>query len=114
MVREWNRKHVYRILKKYGMSVCEYSVLDIVRLRIPASPTGIAKYAKDYDKKAYGNPFGIHSLDDYLQAVESCFKKGLLIVLTVEDFSQGSFFWAESHKPGSVDFSEKGYRFYKR
>jgi hypothetical protein len=113
MAKVRNLQHAHRILKKHGLSVCEYSVLDILRLRIPASPLGIAKYAKDYDKNAYGNPFGAHSLKQYREAVESCFEKGLLMVLTTDEFKD-AVFSAPTHKSGNVEFTEKGYRLYKR
>ncbi len=107
-------RHVLATLLKKGVSACEYAILGIIRLRIPLPPYEIASEAKYYDEHVYGNQYPIRPLDEYIDAIKDCLKKGWLTVLTANDIDNDPrLFGYGYYQPGSVDFTQEGFEFYR-
>jgi hypothetical protein len=103
------------------VSECEDAVLTIVYYHFTLPPGGIAEYAKLYDDTGV-LPYGVHALQEYLRAVDSCIEKGWLTVLTPEYFEQEARRRAGSplpevnddcYRPGDVAFTESGFALYR-
>jgi hypothetical protein len=105
-----------RVLRKYGLDLCEHFLLDTARLESPAPRRVFASFTKNLSD---GDPRGQFTLQQYEDGLERLFVKGLLCIVTPAEIEAESACNRQAGIPAvrrrnyyesdNVDFTQTGF-----
>lgn len=110
----WEPKF-FDVLREYGMSPCEHSLMCVVGYRLPLLLDELPEYSATLDSSC--------SESEYADASRSCIQKGWLEILTAEwrereaerqQSSQIPKLLDEGFEHGVVDFTQEGYLLFRK
>ena len=113
-------KRTFQVLQKAGTSLAEHYIMATVGHKIRISPEELAKHTQDLVE---GDSRGNFSCEEYLEAIESCIRKGWLQVFAPASYEAEVERQRSSSTPelfdaafnvGDVEFTKPGYLVYRQ